>query len=258
MTGTTEHQDENAEQNTSSDENVGNINQPLGQTQHMSKDQLKQAADEILAAQPRKSSVDGAADDNAADNEDVDFADPLVSLVNDLKVVHAEKEAMQNQLLLLAADMENLRKRTRREVADAREFAIASFARDVLSVNDNLRRAIETVSPPEPGEGNVEKSTEMNNLIEGVSMTERELLSTLEKHKVKKMTPKGEKFDPNFHQAMFEVPNTEIPNNTVIEVVQDGYVIGERMLRPAMVGVSKGGPKSGKATSLDPDDTDAP
>lgn len=82
-------------------------------------------------------------------------------------------------------------------------------------------------------------------------MTERELLSALEKHKVKRMSPKGERFDPNFHQAMFEVPNKEIPNNTVVEVIQEGYVIGQRMLRPAMVGVSKGGPKVPRNESID-------
>ena len=84
----------------------------------------------------------------------------------------------------------------------------------------------------------------MKSFVEGVEMTERELLNALEKNGVKRISPDNEKFDPNFHQAMFEVPNTEVPNNTVVQVVQDGYVIGERVLRPAMVGVSKGGPKS--------------
>jgi len=134
--------------------------------------------------------------------------------------------------------MENLRRRTQKDVADARAFSISSFARDMLGVSDNLRRALDHVDDAhkeQPG---------IKTLIECVEMTERELLNNLEKNGVKKLDPKGEKFDANFHQAMFEVPNTEVPNKTVMEVVQVGFVIGERVLRPAMVGVSKGGPKA--------------
>jgi len=117
-------------------------------------------------------------------------------------------------------------------------WPISGFARDVLGVGDNLRRALEHVD-----EGDKEQPG-LKSLIEGVEMTERELLNVLEKNGVKPLNPANEKFDPNFHQAMFEVPNTEVPNNTVVQVVQAGYVIGGRVLRPAMVGVSKGGPKA--------------
>ncbi|MCF6321868.1 MAG: nucleotide exchange factor GrpE [Rhizobiaceae bacterium] len=212
------------------DVNNGNEQQKSG------KDALKQAADAILEADIAE---EIAGEDFIDEDVGEEPADPLVALVNDLKAVHVEREELQNQLLRTVAEMENLRKRTRREIADAREFSIASFARDMLNVGDNLRRAIDAV----PNEEAQADTGGLKNLLDGVSITERELLSAMEKHKVKKLTPMGEKFDPNFHQAMFEVANKEIPNNTIVEVVQDGYVIGERMLRPAMVGVSKGGPK---------------
>ena len=214
MTGKTEHHDEN----------IVDIDQALG-TDAQS---LKDAADAIL---------DAGGDSVELDDEG--SQDPLTILINDLKAVHAEKDELQNQYLSSVAEMENLRKRTRKEIADTREFSIASFARDMLSVTDNLRRAIDAV----PAEEIEADGGGLKNLLEGVSMTERELLAAMEKFKVKKMEAMGRKFDPNFHQAMFEVQDKETPNNTIVEIIQDGYVIGERMLRPAMVGVAKGGPK---------------
>ena len=156
-----------------------------------------------------------------------------------LEVLKAEITDLRDQRLRMAAEMENLRRRTARDVRDAKTFAISSFARDMLQVSDNLQRALAAV--PEQVDGAADNG--LKTLIEGVELTERAMLSTLERHGVRKLEPKGQKFDPNFHQAMFEVPNPEVVNNTVIEVVQPGYVIGERMLRPAMVGVAKGGPK---------------
>jgi molecular chaperone GrpE len=147
---------------------------------------------------------------------------------------------LKDRLLRTLAEMENLRKRTEREVADSRLYAVASFARDMLGVADNMRRALDAVSPElrasaEPG---------VNALIDGVELTERELLKALEKNGVRQFSPRGEKFDPNVHQAMFEVPNPSVPAGSVVEVVAPGYMIGERVLRPAMVGVSNGGPKT--------------
>jgi molecular chaperone GrpE len=139
--------------------------------------------------------------------------------------------------------MENLRKRTQRDVQDARTYAVTNFARDMLSVSDNLRRAIDTI-PPEM----LEADASLKSLAEGVEMTERAMLQALERHGVTKLEPEGQKFDPNFHQAMFEVPNPDLPNNTVVQVVQAGFAIGDRVLRPAMVGVSKGGPKAAAET----------
>lgn len=151
----------------------------------------------------------------------------------------AENEELKDRALRLAAEMENLRRRTARDMHDARNYAIAAFARDILSVSDNLQRALEAI----PDEAKKRGDAGFKALIDGVEMTERDMLATLERHGVKKLAPEGEKFDPNFHQAMFEIPNPEVPANTVVQVVQAGYAIGERVLRPAMVGVAKGGPK---------------
>lgn len=157
-----------------------------------------------------------------------------------LEVLKAEHADLKDKYLRLAAEMDNLRRRTEREIKDAKTYAAAGFARDMLSVSDNLRRALDAV----PAEARAAAESGLMALVEGVEMTERAMLSALERHGVKKLEPAGQKFDPHFHQAMFEVPNADIPNNTVIQVVQDGYVIGDRVLRPAMVGVSKGGPKT--------------
>jgi len=154
-----------------------------------------------------------------------------------------ENEELKDRALRLAAEMENLRRRTQREVADAKSYAVANFARDMLSVSDNMRRALDAI----PGEAKGSDDAGFKALIDGVEMTERDMLGALERHGVKRLAPEGERFDPNFHQAMFEIPNPDVPNNTVLQVVQTGYVIGERVLRPAMVGVSKGGPKAGPA-----------
>ena len=156
-----------------------------------------------------------------------------------LAALQAENDKLKDQLLRALAEMENLRQRTARELRDARAYAIANFARDVLAVSDNLRRAIEAVPESERAAADPVFAA----LLEGVEMTEREFQNMLEKHQVRRIDPMGERFDPHFHQAMFEVPNADVASGTVVEVVQAGYVIGERMLRPAMVGVSKGGPK---------------
>jgi molecular chaperone GrpE len=151
------------------------------------------------------------------------------------------------------AEMENLRRRTEREVADARTYGVTSFARDLLAVADNMRRALSTLTPE------VREATDavVRSMIEGVELTERELAKVLEKYGVKKLSPKDQKFDPNFHQAMFEVPDASVPSGTVVQVVQEGYTIGERVLRPALVGVAKGGPKPAPAANDNPADESA-
>jgi molecular chaperone GrpE len=217
---------------------------------HMTRDELKAAADEILAEEGQ--SVDGFDDPEAMDPddlypEDLDTGpderdkskptDPLLLLQQELTMKGAELEAAKEQVLRVTADMENLRRRTQREVADAKSYAVANFARDMLEVSDNLGRAVAAV-PEEEAENAGVKA-----LVEGVQMTDRAMMSAMERHGVKRLEPKGEKFDPNFHQAMFEIPNTDVPHNSVMEVVQTGYSIGQRVLRPAMVGVAKGGPK---------------
>jgi molecular chaperone GrpE len=151
-----------------------------------------------------------------------------------------EVAELKDKHLRALAEMENLRRRTEREIVDGRLYGIAGFARDVLGIADNMRRALEAV-----GQETREKADPgVKALLEGVELTERELHKMLEKHGIKRFEPLGEKFDPNLHQAMFEVPDETTPAGTVVQVVQAGYKIGERVLRPAMVGVSKGGPKT--------------
>src|SRR5436305_4432016 len=152
------------------------------------------------------------------------------------------KEAAEarDKMLRTLAEMENLRKRTSREVADARTYSISGFARDVLEIADNLQRALDAV----PAEAKASADPGLKALIEGVELTERSLLNALEKNGVKKFDPSGEKFDPNFQQAMYEVPDPSVPSGTVVQVVQAGYMLGDRVLRPALVGVSKGGIKA--------------
>jgi len=153
------------------------------------------------------------------------------------------KEAAEarDKMLRTLAEMENLRKRTAKEVADARIYGITGFARDVLDIADNLQRALDAV----PAETRESADPILKALIEGVELTERSLLNALEKNGVKKFDPSGEKFDPNFQQAMYEVPDASVPPGTVVQVVQAGYMIGDRVLRPALVAVSKGGAKTG-------------
>ncbi|HWV97880.1 MAG TPA: nucleotide exchange factor GrpE [Xanthobacteraceae bacterium] len=153
-----------------------------------------------------------------------------------------KKEAAdaRDKMLRTLAEMENLRKRTAREVADARMYGITGFARDVLEIADNLQRALDAV----PAEARAAADPGLKALMEGVELTERSLLNALEKNGVKKFDPAGQKFDPNFQQAMFEVPDASVPAGTVVQVIQAGYMIGERVLRPALVGVAKGGAKT--------------
>lgn len=175
-----------------------------------------------------------------AAEQPADDATPVMeAAVDPIAALEAEKAELKDKLLRTLADMENLRRRTEREVSDARTYGVTSFARDMLTVADNLRRALDS-TPEEVREA-------AKTLIDGVELTERDLLKTLEKHGVKKREPIGEKFNPNFDQAMFEVPDDSKPSGTVTQVIQAGYVIGERVLRPSMVGVSKAAPKPAAA-----------
>lgn len=150
-----------------------------------------------------------------------------------LAEMQSEIERLTDERIRALAELENVRKRAEKQVHDERQYGAAKFARDLLSVADNLRRAIEasTAQRGEPG---------VDALLTGVELTERELLSALEKNGVKRIEAKGAKFDPNFHQAMAELPNTGMPHGTVVDVIQPGYTIADRLLRAAMVVVAKG------------------
>jgi molecular chaperone GrpE len=187
---------------------------------------------------------------NGAENPADEAAAPLAAEApaaeaapDPLAVLEAEKADLKDKLLRALAEMENLRRRVEKDLADARAYGVTRFARDMLDVADNLRRAVETF----PADQKAAAEGALKSLVEGVELTERDLLKKLETHGVRKIEPEGQKFDPNLHQAMFEVPDETKPSGTVMTVVQSGYVIGERVLRPAMVGVSKGGPKAAPA-----------
>ena len=157
-------------------------------------------------------------------------ADPVETL-------QKENAELKERLLRLAAEMENLRKRMAREIEDTRTYAITKFARDMLTATDSLSRALLVL----PAETRDTADGPMKSLIDGIDLTEREMQRLLAVHGVKPIEAEGQKFDPHKHQAMFEVPDPSQPEGTVVQVMQAGYAIGDRVLRPAMVGVAKGG-----------------
>jgi molecular chaperone GrpE len=150
----------------------------------------------------------------------------------------AEVADLKDRMLRALADAENARRRAERDVADTRQYAVTSFAREILQVGDNLRRALEAV----PAEKRASADPTLTALLEGVEVTERGLEQTLAKFGVKRIETKGKKFDPSFHQAMFELPRDDVPPGTVVDELQAGYAIGERVLKPAFVVVAKRGP----------------
>lgn len=163
----------------------------------------------------------------------------------------AEVDTLQGQiadltdrLLRAHAEMDNMRKRAEREREETAKYAISKFARDIAGVADNFERARQAV-PPDASE----QDPVLKGLLEGVAMTEREFLNALEKNGVRRIVPKGEAFNPHLHQAMMEAHNPDVAPGTIVEVYQAGYVIDDRVLRPAMVVVAKGGPKPAPAAA---------
>jgi molecular chaperone GrpE len=183
----------------------------------------------------------GAGEEATREQEDASpSAAPTAEAAADPAALAQEAADLKDRLLRSLAEMENLRRRTEREVGDARAYGISAFARDLLAVADNMRRALDAFGA-EPHEA-ADAGTKA--LIEGIELTERELQKVLEKHGVRKLVPEGAKFDPHQHQAMYEVPDESLPAGTIVQVVQPGYTIGERVLRPALVAIAKGGPKA--------------
>lgn len=160
--------------------------------------------------------------------------------------LEAEVAKLKSEVLYARADTENVRRRLEQQAEDRGKFAVANFAKDVLGVADNLRRALDAV-PANAREGN----DIANTLTVGVEMTERELLTTMERYGIKLIQAMGSRFDPNLHQAMMEMEDPTQPEGTVVMVMQQGYQLHERLLRPALVGVSKGGPKSPPGEQVD-------
>ena len=160
-----------------------------------------------------------------------------------LQKLQDENAALKDRSLRTMAEMENLRRRTEREVADAKIYGVTSFARDMLTFADNLRRALDAVPVP----SREAADAPLQSFIEGIDLTERDFLSRLARHGVKRIDAKGAKFDPNLHEALFEANDPSVPTGTVSQVVEDGFTIGERVLRPAKVGIARGGPKVASA-----------
>ncbi len=179
-----------------------------------------------------------AAEPEAADNGSPWAPDPEVRIA----VLEEEIASAKDNFLRFMAEAENVRKRSERQLAEAHKYGIANFARAVLTVADDLSRALAAVPEDQrQGEGL------MQTLLGGVEAVERELLKALDAHNIERIDPVGEPFDPNFHEAMFEVSDSEFPSGTVAQVIQPGYRRHDRLLRPARVGVAKG--EGGGATT---------
>jgi molecular chaperone GrpE len=190
---------------------------------------------------------EGAAGPDRAELDELkrnhDIAALLVgSLSTECDTLQTELAEQKEKVLRTLAELENLRRRTEREKADMAKYAISEFARDVIGIGDNIQRAIDHV----PFDA-AETDSTLKSFLEGVQLLERELLATLDRHGVVRVNPQGEKFDPNKHQAVMEQEAPDVPSGTVLQVLQAGFMIAERTLRPAVVVVSRGGAKTPKA-----------
>lgn len=187
---------------------------------------------------------DVADEARAAENDALAATDDLAAhFTAEKDRLEGEIATLKDKFLRAFAEADNVRRRAEREVADAKVYGITGFARDILTVADDFERALGAVD----AEAREKAEGPLKTVLDGIDITARALTQTLSKHGVARIEAEGAKFDPNLHQAMFEVPNTELPSGTVVQVIQPGYKIGERVLRPALVGVSKGGPKAAPA-----------
>jgi molecular chaperone GrpE len=185
----------------------------------------------------------GASPENR--NETNELGD-LAGADQELAAAVAEVAQLKDQLLRAMAETENTRRRAQRERDDAQKYGITAFAREMLSVADNLRRALDAI-PQET----LATDEALKTLYDGVAATERQLEAAFEKQAIKRIWPEGERFDSNQHQAMFEVPGTDKPAGTVVQVLQAGYMIHDRLLRPALVGAANdGGPQAGSVNTV--------
>ncbi len=213
---------------------------PEEQSENLAEEAGGEMAEENLAKdladlEAQNDAVDPTDVADEAETEREDTQDDVPPTYEELE---SEIAALKDQLLRTLADGENLRRRTEREKTDMSKYAITSFARQIVSVADNLTRALESVAE-EARNGD----EELNNLYVGIEMTEKELQNSFEQFHIKVVDSIGQKFDHNLHQAMFEVEDPNQPSGLVVQEMQKGYVLHDRLLRPAMVGVSKGGPK---------------
>jgi len=167
--------------------------------------------------------------------------------------LEAEVADLKDKLLRALAETENVRRRAQRDKEDANKYAIVSFAREMVEVRDNLRRALDAI---EDDQG--KKNEAIVSLVEGIEMTERTLIATFERFEIKPVEALHQKFDHNFHEALFEVEDASVPSGTVVQELQTGYKIYDRLLRPTKVGVSKGGAKAETAPGDEQDPSGTP
>lgn len=158
--------------------------------------------------------------------------------------LEAENADLKDRLLRALAEVENVRRRAARDVDDARKYAISRFAGDIVGVADNMERALASASAPTG-----KRADALGTLVAGIQLTEKELQNVLLKHGIRKLAPIGQRFDPNFHEALFEMPDDSMPSGAVSQVVEPGYAIGDRPLRPAKVGVARNSTPTGKTLS---------
>lgn len=177
---------------------------------------------------------DAQASDTGDQDGTEDAGSETAESIDPLEAALAERDALKDQNLRALADVENMRRRTERELQNARKYGHLSFARDLLTSIDNLSQAV-ALAP----ENRDDLDDGLKNLLIGVEMIHSEIRSTLERHNITQINPAGEKFDYNLHQAMYEVPTDEVEPGQVVQVAQPGYQLHDRLLRPAMVGVSK-------------------
>ena len=219
-----------------------NETKPEGQPASVAEPQTQPA--DITQPEPGATPAGGPTTDAAANS-----SGPMSMAVAEaaINVLQSEVAELKDRLLRTHADMDNMRKRTEKEKADAHKYAVTKFARDMVEVGDNFQRAIETVPA-----GAAEQNTALKSFLDGVTMTERELINTLERHGIRRIDPTGQPFNPHVHQAVMEAHNPDVPAGTVTQVYQLGYMIEDRVLRPAMVVVAKGGMKPVKPVEATP------
>ena len=188
-----------------------------------------------------------ASPEGEAQAESAEAANSVERLTAEIEKLEGQVADLTDRLWRAHADMDNIRKRAERDREETAKYAITKFARDVVSVADNFERAVQAVPA-----GAADQDNALKALVEGVTMTEREFLNVLERHGIKRLNPKGEIFNPHRHQAMMEIQNPDLPPGTITDVFQAGYVIEDRVLRPAMVVVAKGGERQAKPADAEP------
>lgn len=211
-----------------------------------------QSQGETTQANPQPPAGDAGVDSQKPEAAKA-YVDPSIAAEARIAELEAQVSEMRDRYVRAYAETENIRKRSEREKADVSKYAVTNFAKDMVAIADNLGRAVEAA-----GGAGEEQSPQMKALLDGVLLTAQELKKALENHGVRSIAAKDEQFDPHKHQAVMEQEDTSVPSGTILQVFQEGYEIGERVLRPSMVVVSKGGAKPVKSSEAQPKASPAP